>query len=99
MQLASERAATRGEVEHGSNEAARRAAAARAMLVAGLEPTIADLRRSSAWVRLRELALFGAMWAVGAWLVLAGVRQESWALNIGLRILGTLLVALALHVF
>ena len=99
MELASERAAIRGEVEHGSNDAARRAAAARAMLVRGQESSIAALRRPSAWVRLRELAFFGAMWAVGGWLVLTGLRQESFVVNAGLRVLGTLLVALALHVF
>lgn len=98
-ELASERAAIRGEVEHGSNEAARRAAAARAMLVKGLEPSIAALRRPSAWVRLREIVFFGSMWAGGAWLVLTGLGLRSTVASWTLRILGTLFVALALHVF
>ena len=99
IELASERAAIRGEVEHGSNEAARRAAAARAMIARGLEPAITALRKPSAWVRVRELALFGAMWALGGWLVLAGVHSPRPLAQWGLRAVGTLLVALALHVF
>src|SRR4051812_21677305 len=98
-ELASERAAIRGEVEHGSNEAARRAAAARALLVKGLEPSIAALRQPSAWVRIRELLFFGAMWTGGAWLVLAGVAATGPLVSWALRVVGTLIVALALHVF
>jgi fatty acid desaturase len=98
-ELASVRAAVRGEVEHGSNEAARRAAAARALIARGLEPSIAALRQPNAWVRARELVLFGAMWAAGGWLVLAGLHQSAAVLAWALRITGTLIAALALHVF
>ena len=69
------------------------------MIARGLEPQIASLRRPSAWIRLRELVVFGVMWACGGWLVIAGLHQTWWPAHWALRVTGTLVVALALHVF
>ena len=97
LELASVRAAIRGEVERGPNEAARRAAAARANISKGLERDIAALRVPRLATRVAELAMFGSLWALGGWVVMAGVRAASPLLEFVLRVAGTLVVALALH--
>ena len=96
-ELASVRAATRGETEYGPNEGARKAAAARASVVAGIEADIAALRAPSLRTRLGEVALFAAIWAAGGWTVLRGLAEPAGALHWTLRIAGTFVVALALH--
>src|SRR5262245_9259811 len=97
LDLASVRAAIRGEVERGPNEAARRAAAARARIAQGLEGDIAALRPPRLMTRVGELAMFGGIWALGGWVAMAGVRASSPLLEVVLRVAGTLVVALALH--
>ncbi len=96
-ELASVRAATRGEVERGPNEGARRAAAARASISRGLEAEIAALRVPSVRTRLGEAALFGAMWAAGGAVVMRGLALPPGAGRWALVAAGTLVVALALH--
>jgi fatty acid desaturase len=98
-ELASVRAATRGEVDHGPNEGARRAASARASIARGLEQEIAALRCPSMWTRLEEIVLFGALWLAGGVIVMRGLAQPEGATHWALRIAGTLVIALALHVF
>lgn len=96
-ELASVRAATRGVVDAGPNEGARKAAAARATLAAGLEAELASLRWPSAWTRLQEVALFAGIWGVGGALVMHGLSLPGGPLHWTLRLVGTLVVALALH--
>ena len=96
-ELASVRAAMRGEVERGPNEAARRAAATRAVISKGLETEIAALRAPRLATRVGELAMFGAIWALGGWVVMAGLGATSPMVAVTLRVGGTLIVALALH--
>lgn len=96
-ELASVRAAIDGEVDSGPNEGARKAATARASVTPGLEHAIASLRVPRTLTRLKELVLFGALWAVGGYAVMSSFAFAGawhWALRIG----GTLVVALALHV-
>lgn len=95
-ELRSVHAAVTGDVDAGPNESARRAAAARALIATGMEEQITSLRWPDARVRLFELVMFAAMWAVGGLVVLAGLR-ESGALHWALRLGGTLMIALALH--
>lgn len=98
-ELGSVRAATRGEVDFGPNESARRAAVTRARIAAGLESDIAALRRPRVRTRLGEIALFAAVWGLGGWMVIGGLAQPAGFAHWTLRIAGTLVVALALHVF
>jgi fatty acid desaturase len=96
-ELASVTAATLGEVAFGPNESARKAAAARAGIVRGVEGEIAALRWPSVWTRVEEIALFGAIWTGGAMLILRGLAlPPGWA-HWTMRAAGTLVVALALH--
>lgn len=97
-ELASVRAAVYGEQVFGPNESAIKAAAARASIVRGIEGEIALLRPPSVAVRLREVALFSAFWVAGGALVMRGLGTTGSAHWL-LRIAGTLLIALALHVF
>jgi len=96
-ELASVRAAIAGEVDHGPNQSARRAAAARASLTSGLESQVAALRVPRLSMRLLELTFFGALWVAGGWLALAGLHGPSGAWHWALRLTGTFIVALALH--
>jgi fatty acid desaturase len=100
-ELASVRAAVDGEVEYapGPNTAARKAAAARARIAQGVEREIAALRQPSSRTRLMELALFGGIWGFGGTVVMYALGLPSGVLHWTLRIAGTLIVALALHVF
>jgi fatty acid desaturase len=97
LELASVRAAIRGEVDRGPNEAARRAATARASVSLGLEAEIAALRTPRVMTRVGELLLFGAIWTLGGWIVMTGLDATSSGLRWALRVSGTLIVALALH--
>lgn len=96
-ELASVTAATRGEVAFGPNEGARKAAVARAGIARGVEGEIAALRWPTVRTRMEEIALFGAIWAIGGTIILRGLdlppSVPHWALRVG----GTLIVALALH--
>jgi fatty acid desaturase len=96
-ELASVRAAVRGEVDRGPNGAARRAAAARASITHGLEAELAALRPPRLSTRLGELAMFVSIWAVGGWMVMRGLASTSRLMEWALGIVGTLVVALALH--
>jgi fatty acid desaturase len=74
----------------------REMTAVRAQITRGVETEVAALRWPSARTRLEEIALFGAMWAVGGAMVMRGLALPGaahWALRIG----GTFIVALALH--
>lgn len=97
IELASVRAAIRGEVDAGPNEGARKAAATRARIVAGVEREIAALRAPSTAVRLREVALFAAIWIAGGAMIMAGLGSPSGVVHWSLRVVGTLVVALAIH--
>jgi fatty acid desaturase len=96
-ELGSVRAAMRGEVDRGPNEAARRAAAARAGISKGLEAELALLRAPRVSTRLGELAMFASIWALGGWIVMTGLRASSGVSQWTLRLVGTLVIALALH--
>jgi fatty acid desaturase len=96
-ELASVRAATHGEVDFGPNEGARKAAEARALIGRGLETDIAALRWPNLWTRIEEIALFGAIWAAGGLMIMRGLAQPPGVSQATLRIAGTLVVALALH--
>ena len=96
-ELASVRAAIRGEVDRGPNEAARRAAAARASIANGLESELTALRAPRLTTRLGELAMFASIWAMGGWMVMTGLGAPSRLAEWTLRLVGTLVVALALH--
>ena len=98
-ELGSVRAATRGEVDFGPNESARRAAATRARIAAGLESDIAALRRPEVRTRIGEIALFASVWGLGGWMVMRGLALPVGFGHWTLRITGTLVIALALHVF
>lgn len=97
LELASVRAASRGEVENGPNEGARKAAAARAEVSRGLEAEIGALRWPSVRTRLGEIALFAGIWTAGGVLVMQGLALPAGPLHWILRVAGTLVVALALH--
>lgn len=98
-ELGSVRAATSGEVDFGPNESARRAAATRARIAAGLESEIAALRRPKVRTRIGEIALFASVWGLGGWMVMHGLALPESLVHWALRLGGTLLIALALHVF
>lgn len=73
---------------------------ARAAVSAGIEDRLAELRRFHLGKRLAELAIFVALWAAGAALVL-GTRAllEPGAAAYALRIVGTFACAVALNAF
>lgn len=96
-ELASVRAATRGVVDSGPNEGARRAAAVRAQLASGLETELASLRGPDAWTRIGEVALFAGIWGAGGALVMHGLSVPAGPWHWVLRGAGTLVIALALH--
>jgi fatty acid desaturase len=96
VELASVIAATRGDAS-GRNESARKAAATRARISAGLEGDIASLRWPSVRTRVQEILLFAGIWAFGGWLVMTGLHSSAGAIHWSLRVAGTLVVALALH--
>ena len=96
-ELGSVRAATRGEVEAGPNEGARKAAAARALVAQGLESTLGSLRQPSTLVRVGELAMFAALWAFGAAAIVRSMRMDSSLAGLALHGAGIAGVALALH--
>lgn len=79
------------------NSAARRAAEARARLAAGLEQEIAALRAPRLSARLAEIAMIAGIWAAGGWMVMESLARESDALHWTLRLAGTFVIALALH--
>lgn len=80
-----------------ANLAARRAAETRARLAAGIEPEIAALRWPSAWTRFGEILMIASIWVAGGALVLWGLSRDSGLAHWGLRIVGTFVVALGLH--
>ena len=81
----------------GANLAARRAAETRARLAAGIEPEIAALRWPSVWTRLGEIVMIAGIWLAGGAMVMEGLARESGLAHWGLRIAGTFVVALGLH--
>ena len=97
QELASVRAAVSGEVAFGPNDAARKAARARAEIARGLDAELAALRMPSAATRLWEAALFACIWITGGAVVMWGLGQPAGPLHWALRVTGTLIVALALH--
>jgi fatty acid desaturase len=96
-ELASARAALRGEGDFGANESARRAARARAEIARGLEHEISALRLPSVATRLGELALFASLWIAGGAAVMHGLTLAGGAAHWLLRVAGTFVIALALH--
>lgn len=96
-ELPSVRAATQGVVDGGFNEGARKAATARAQIVRGLEAKVAALRFPSSRTRLQEIAMFGGIWVTGGLVVMQGLALDPGLMHWFMRGVGTLGIALALH--
>ena len=71
--------------------------ATRARISHGVEPRIAALRAPKVATRLQEMALFAAIWAAGGIAVMQSFDAPSAGAHWALRIVGTLVIALALH--
>ena len=76
-----------------------RHAEARRRMARGLEAELAELRRLDRGKRLREIAVFAALWLGGMAVDFAGLRVASGAPGILLRVAGTLLSAVAINAF